>query len=120
MKKEKYYVPKGRGYKNGDYFITKKDNKLIFLDSNGEIMDYPLIMQHENLILEVLLHYRFKHNFRAISNKDNVGIVDKNGKIVIPYIYKSVTQHQDGNFTATTFDDKEIKINTEDLIKENL
>ena len=107
---EKRYVPNGYGYNNGNYYIARINNKNILLDSNGNILDYPLRNPNNSLEIEYFSHIRFKHKYCSVSNGEKVGIVDKKGNLVVPYLYKSITQHLDGNFTAETFDGKEIKI----------
>lgn len=115
--KEKKYVPKGYGYNNGNYYVARINDKNTLLDCNGNIMDYPLMLPNNSIRMEYFGHIRFKHLCRFVSNGEKVGIVDKKGNLVVPYVYKTITQHLNGNFTAETFDGEEITIKEEDLIK---
>ena len=114
---EKKYVPKGYGYNNGNYYVARINDKNVLLDSEGNTMDYPLMMPDNSLKMEHFAHLIFKHLCRAVSDGKKVGIVDKKGNIVVPYIYKTVTQHLNGNFTAETFEGEEINISESDALK---
>ena len=116
------YMPKDKGYKEGNYFLVRKDNSILMIDSNGKVMNFPLTStKNHSLKIEQLWQYRFRNGVGMVSDKNKVGIVDtKTGKMIIPYIYKTMTRKSDTTFLATTFDDKEKVINTEDLLKENL
>ena len=116
------YMPKDKGYKNGNYFLVRKDNSILMLDNKGKEMNFPLIStKNHSLKIEQLWQYRFRNGVGMVSNKDKVGIIDtKTGKMIIPYVYKTMTRKSDTTFLATTFDDKETVINTEALIKKNL
>lgn len=107
------YIPKGHGYKNGNYFIVRRKNKTLLLNCNGKIMNFPILFPgRKGILWEALMQYRIKNGLSLISDGEKLGIIDSyTGEMIIPFMYKELTDHKDCTFSAITFDNKKTHIN---------
>jgi hypothetical protein len=96
--------------KNGNYFIVQKDKDIFSIDTNGNRRNFPRLCPNQCFRVEVLAHRRFINGLHSISNGKKVGVIDRNGNMIIPFIYKTIRQDSEGAFTAQTFDNKKVCI----------
>ena len=91
---------------DGDYFIVRKDGKNILIDTFGEQVDFP-IFYPDDFKKESTLHNTFFEGVRPVSNGSFVGVINKQGKLVVPYIYKSIKFSSEGLMAALDKENRE-------------
>jgi len=91
---------------DGDYFIVRKDGKNILIDTFGEQVDFP-IFYPDDFKKESTLHNTFFEGVRPVSNGSFVGVINKQGKLVVPYIYKSIKFSSEGLMAACDKENRE-------------
>lgn len=80
---------------DGNYFIVKKDGQTSFIDACGEQKDFP-VFYPDDYRRECTLHNTFFEGVRPVSDGKYVGVINRQGELVIPYQYKSIRFSNEG------------------------
>lgn len=91
---------------DGNYFIVRKDGQTFFVDSCGEQIDFPLFYP-DDYRRECTLHNTFFEGVRPVSDGKYVGVINRQGELVIPYQYKSVRFSNEGLMAVVDKNNKE-------------
>ncbi len=93
--------------KKGNYFVVQSNEDIFLIDTKGNRKTFPRLCPNQSYIVEVLAHRHFVDDLHTISDGKKVGVIDKDGNMKIPFVYKTIKQYSEGLFAVQTFDDKE-------------
>lgn len=89
-----------------NYFVVRKDGQNMVIDTQGNKIDFPIYYPN-NFTKEALMHYRLNKGAYPVVQNGKVGVIDTNGKVIVPFEYKSVTGISDELMLVTNFDNEE-------------
>ena len=89
-----------------NYFVVRKDGQNMVIDIQGNKIDFPIYYPN-NFTKEALMHYRLNKGVYPVVQNGKVGVIDPNGKVIVPFEYKSITGISDDLMLVTNFDNEE-------------
>lgn len=89
-----------------NYFVVRKDNKNMLIDTEGKQIDFPSFYPN-SFLMEYAMHIFFRENLTVAVIGDKTGMIDTKGKTVIPFEYKRISGCYDGLIPVTDFQDRE-------------